>query len=139
VLEPRDVPWLWALGRRRGRRDFIIVRGSMRRAPLFELEAGDQRGWTGGDAIHRLQDGEWHEADWGAPHVRAGFTGGDPLEIKRFWDRLQESSGGVWRLSVRRTVPHLEVHLIPPDTSRVPADRLFRPIHELAEALGRGR
>ncbi len=138
VLEPRDVPWLWAFARRRGRRDFIIVRGSMRRAPLFELEAGDERGWTGRDAMHRAQNG-WQQADWGAPHVRALFTGGDPGEMKRLWDRLQASSGGVWRLSVQRTVPHLEIHLMPPDTSKVTADRLFRPIRELAEELTRGR
>lgn len=139
VLEPRDVPWLWAFARRRGRRDFIIVRGSMRRAPLFELEAADERGWTGRDAMHRVGDGAWRELDWGRPEIRAAHAGGDPNEVKRLWDRLQVASGGVWRLSVQRTVPHLEIHLLPPDTSRVTADRLFRPIQELAEALTAGR
>src|SRR5688500_10585716 len=49
VLEPRDVGLLWAWGRRRGRRDFVILRGWLRRPPIFELEAGDLTGWTGGD------------------------------------------------------------------------------------------
>src|SRR5919106_3023255 len=43
VLEPRDVALLWAFARRRGRRDFVILRGWLRRAPRFELEAGDER------------------------------------------------------------------------------------------------
>ena len=32
-LEPRDVPWMWALSRARGRRDTLIVRGQLRRPP----------------------------------------------------------------------------------------------------------
>ncbi len=38
-LEPRDMPWMWALGRSRGRRDTLIIRAVLRRAPEFELEA----------------------------------------------------------------------------------------------------
>ena len=32
-LEPRDVPWMWALSRGRGRRDTLIIRGVLRRVP----------------------------------------------------------------------------------------------------------
>src|ERR671918_742668 len=54
VLEPRDVAMLWAWSRRRGRRDFLILRGWLRGAPGLELEAGDPRGWTGDDRLRRL-------------------------------------------------------------------------------------
>src|ERR671919_1510032 len=64
VLEPRDVAMLWAWSRRRGRRDFIIFRGWLRRPPRFELEAGDERGWTGGDRLKRLDPESWDRADW---------------------------------------------------------------------------
>jgi hypothetical protein len=140
VLEPRDLPWLWLLSRGRGRRDFIIVRGSLRRAPLFELEAGDRRGWTGGDHLDRLSDGDWRDLQWGGPELRAAYSGGDPAAahaLRPAWDKLGSASGGVWRLSIQRVVPHLEIHVVPPDTSRVSADRLFRPIVELAQSLAR--
>jgi len=114
VLEPRDVALLWAFARRRGRRDFVILRGSLPRAPRFELEAGDERGWTGSDRLRRLDLDAWHRADWG--EVRVAHSPGADLETARaLWDRLAEASGGVWRLSVRRDHPHLEVHVVPPD------------------------
>jgi hypothetical protein len=144
VLEPRDLPWLWLLSRGRGRRDFIIVRGSLRRAPRFELEAGDSRGWTGPDHLSRLSEGEWQELAWGGAEVRAAYAGADKdkaavHELKPLWDRVESASGGIWRLSVQRVVPHVEIHVLPPDTARVTADKLFRPIVELAGALTRER
>jgi hypothetical protein len=142
VLEPRDLPWLWLLSRGRGRRDFIIVRGSLRRAPRFELEAGDRRGWTGADHLDRLSEGEWHQLGWGGSDVRAAYAGADTGAVealKPLWDRVSSASGGIWRLSVQRVVPHVEIHVLPPDTTRVSADRLFRPILELAESLARER
>jgi hypothetical protein len=142
VLEPRDLPWLWLLSRGRGRRDFIIVRGSLRRAPRFDLEAGDSRGWTGADHLGRLSEGDWQELDWGGADVRAAHSGGDQAAVqglKPFWDRVESASGGIWRLSVQRVVPHVEIHVLPPDTSGVTADKLFRPIVELAGSLARER
>ena len=57
-LEPRDVPWMWALGRSRGRRDTLIIRGVLRRAPEVELEALDPASWSGRDALRRVPP-EW--------------------------------------------------------------------------------
>src|SRR5688572_10670245 len=47
VLEPRDLSILWAWSRLRGRRDFMIVRANLRRAPRFSLDVRDPRSWTG--------------------------------------------------------------------------------------------
>lgn len=135
VLEPRDLPWLWLLSRGRGRRDFIIVRGSLRRAPRVDLEAGDPQGWTGSDHAERLTEGGWSDLDWGGDAVRVAYAGAEPHALKEHFDRLQAASGGVWRLTIQRTVPHLEVHLLPPDTSKVTAERMIRPIVELARSL----
>jgi hypothetical protein len=142
ILEPRDVGWLWALSRARGRRDFLIVRGTLRRSPGFDLEAGDSRGWTGQHGLERLderyEEGPWIEADWG-PDVRVRHSpGADVAAMRRAWERLGPASGGVWRLSVQRVVPHLEVHLVPPDLRHVSAERLFRTVRDLAEELARG-
>ena len=38
-LEARDIPWVWVLGRARGRRDILIIRGVLRRVPHLEFEA----------------------------------------------------------------------------------------------------
>jgi hypothetical protein len=135
VMEPRDVTLLWAWARRHGRRDFVIIRGWLRRAPRFELEAGDLRGWTGGDRLKTLDSQGWEEADWGEVRV-AHSRDADAAAAKGIWDALAEASGGIWRLSVRREHPHLEVHVLPPDGS-VPADRLFRAFREAGTAVAR--
>ena len=139
VLEPRDVGWLWALARARGRRDFLIVRATLRRSPGYDLEAGDSRGWTGREGLARLdervEEGPWTDASWPDGVQVRHSPGADVAGMRRAWDELQRASGGVWRLSVQRVVPHLEVHLIPPDTATTSAERLFRVVHDLAEAL----
>jgi hypothetical protein len=53
-LEPRDLPWMWALGRSGGRRDTLIIRGVLRRTPTAELEALDPGSWSGRDARPRV-------------------------------------------------------------------------------------
>src|SRR5919106_1239473 len=126
---------LWAGPRRRGRRDFVILRGWLRAAPRLELEVGDPRGWTGDDRLRRLDEDAWHEAGWGDQHVRASVSpDADPAEARRAWEALDEVSGGVWRISVRREHPHLEVHVIPPDLT-TPARRLFGAFGDLGRSF----
>jgi hypothetical protein len=135
VLEPRDVGLLWAWARAHRRRDFLIVRARLQRAPRFELVAADPHGWTGRDAMRGMDPEAWSFADWTDPPVRVAYApGADPDATRRMWERLALASGGVWRLSVRRAPPHLEVHVLPPDTSAVTAERLFRTVTELARA-----
>src|ERR687892_405418 len=126
---------LWPWSRRRGRRDFVILRGWLRAAPRLELEVGDPRGWTGDDRLRRLDEDAWHEAGWGDQHVRASVSpDADPAEARRAWETLDEVSGGVWRISVRREHPHLEVHVIPPDPA-TPARRLFGAFGDLGRSF----
>ncbi|HYV01520.1 MAG TPA: hypothetical protein VEM93_04175 [Actinomycetota bacterium] len=133
VLEPRDVPWFWGMARRRGRRDFLILRGRLKRSPRLELEAGDPSGWTGGDALAKLDEEAWRADDWGHPGLRVLHApGSDPGRIRPLFDRLSGASGGVWRLSVRREPPHLEVHVLPPDIERADAKPLIGAFAELA-------
>lgn len=139
VLEPRDVSLLWAWGRRTGRRDFIILRGWLRKPPRFEVEVGDRRGWTGGDKLKDLDWEAWHEADWELDGVRAAHSGdADPEEVRRLWDTLAGASGGVWRLSVRRDHPHLEVHVLPPPPGS-PSERLVEAFRSAGRSASRER
>jgi hypothetical protein len=135
VLEPRDLGWLWAIARTRGRRDFLILRGRLRRSPAFELEAGDERGWTGADRLKRLDPEAWEQQSWGAVRV-AHTLGADTEQMRRFWNDFGAMSGGVWRLSIRRDNPHVELHVMLPGRDGS-AEGLFRKFRELAAEVSK--
>jgi hypothetical protein len=132
------VPWLWAWSRRRGRRDFVILRARLERPPVLELEAGDEAGWTGGDRTAALDEGAWVRADWDRSGLRVFHApGADPALLRPLYDRIVGVSTGVWRLSVRREPPHLEVHARPPELTADPpgAEELIRAFADLARTV----
>jgi hypothetical protein len=136
VLEPRDVGLMWGWGRLHGRRDFLILRGRLERPPRFEVEIGDRRGWTGRDALQRLALSEWQQADWGDANVQIAHSGGRGPEVaRRLWEEFRRTSSGIWRLSIRRTHPHLEVHVLPPNPGRTDAKPLFQTFRDLSRAV----
>jgi hypothetical protein len=134
VLEPRDVSFLWAYARSRGRRDFLIVRANLRRAPRFSMDVGDPRAWTGRPDPAEEGVGT---VDWPAGCIALAGPGADVAVIRSTWDRLGKASEGVWRLTVQPVVPHLEVHLRPPASERVASDQVLGPIRDLAATLAR--
>jgi len=132
-LEPRDLPWMWALGRARGRRDTLIVRGVLRRAPVLELEALDPASWSGRDALPRVP------RDWlvgqaaAAGDVIVHHADAAALEHADALLALAERAGlVVRRLSVRRTEPNFQLHVPLPDR-REPARAFFEAVRDLAE------
>jgi hypothetical protein len=141
VLEPRDLGALWALARSRGRRDFIVLRLSLVRAPRWEADLVDPEAWT---ADHRRHDDReldlsepWNDAS-GRP-VRVAADGHADVEALRgHWDRLARHTDGPWRISVRSTVPHLEIHLLPPDPDGADARALFDEVGALATTASGG-
>jgi hypothetical protein len=136
VLEPRDVGLLWAWARSRGRRDFVIVRGNLRRAPTGTVEIADPRGWTG--RLDGPDESGWRSlrSPGGGIVARAAGTIDDRAALDA-WQRLDHASGGVWRLTVQPVVPHIEVHVRPPDLARVPAQRLVSAVRDLAGHVSR--
>ena len=133
-LEPRDLPW-WPISRARGRRDTLIIRGVLRRAPavahLAEFEALDPASWSGRDALARVPR-EWllREATGGlvVHHASAG-----PLAHADAMLALARRGGlAIRRLSMRRTEPNLQIHVDLPD-GRQPAREFFEAVHALAE------
>jgi hypothetical protein len=142
VLEPRDLGALWAFARTRGRRDFIILRLSLKRAPRWEADLVDPTAWTAG---HRRSDDtelEAHEPWTDASGRTIGVADdghADLATLRAHWDRLGRHSGGAWRISVRVTVPHLEIHLLPPDLQQADARHLFGEVGKLAEAVSTGQ
>ncbi|HUJ01624.1 MAG TPA: hypothetical protein VLY46_15400, partial [Usitatibacter sp.] len=132
-LEARDLPWMWALGRGRGRRDTLIVRGVLRRAPGIELEALDPASWSGRDALPRVPR-EWQAR-------RAEVPGGlvvhhaDAAALASADDLLalaNRAGLAVQRLSVRRSEPNFQLHVSFPD-DRQGARDFFEAVRGLAE------
>jgi hypothetical protein len=135
MLEPRDLPWFWAFGRARGRRDMLILRGRLRRGPTYDMEAYAPHGWTARDAQRRV-DPSWDTQRWGSSIQVAHSRGADIDTARTSWSALEQASGGLWRLSVRRDPPHLHVHALPPDTATVSSEVLVRAFRNLALTVG---
>lgn len=142
VLEPRDVSFLWAYARSRGRRDFVIVRVNLVRPPRFSMDVRDPRGWTArwesadpaaGPASR--DDGDWPAVVGPDGTTARASSGADEATIRATWGRLAKATEGMWRLTVQPVVPHVEVHFRPPAAGGVTADRVLAPIHDLATTL----
>jgi hypothetical protein len=138
ALEPRDLGALWALTRSRGRRDFIVFRLSLVRAPQAQADLIDPRSWTASDRRTDEPDLDeqlaWSDAT-GTP-VSIAHDGRADLELLRTaWNRLARLSGGTWRISIRSTVPHLEIHLLPPPEDGGGARPLLAEVTALARAV----
>jgi hypothetical protein len=136
VLEPRDVPALWAFARSRGRRDFVIIRVNLVRAPGFSVDVRDPRGWTGRPEQAEVDD-QREAQDWPGGGVALVGPGADEAAVRSAWSRLTTASDGVWRLTVQPIVPHVEVHFRPPASDGGAADGVITPIRELAATLVR--
>lgn len=129
-LEPRDLPW-WPLSRLRGRRDTLIIRGVLRRAPSFELEALDPLSWSARDALPRVPR-DWPKAVASGGvvvhHAGAAALG----HAYALLEMAQRAGMKLWRLSVRRTEPHLQIHVRLPDRRQSARD-FFQAVHALAK------
>jgi len=131
-LEPRDLPW-WPISRARGRRDTLIIRGMLRRAPAVELEALDPASWSGRDALPRVPP-EWSVRQAAAPAgVVVHHASAAALAHATALLALAQRAGlAVKRLSVRRAEPHFQLHVLLPDRAR-PAREFFEAVHGLSE------
>jgi hypothetical protein len=133
VLEPRDVGLLWAFARSRGRRDFIILRTNLRRPPRFSADVGDPTGWTG--RVEAPADRGSRQVTWPDGVVAHLDGNADETLVRDAWRRLEGATAGVWRLTIQPVVPHLEVHVRPPDRRSVGADQLVSGVVDLARQL----
>lgn len=134
VLEPRDVPMLWWWGRARGRRDMMIVRGQLRAAPHFDLEARGEKRWGQAD-FRRDGSTKWIAVQGGVANSMSADYRGEisPFSINRLI--LAASLDGITltRLAIRRAVPNLEVHFILPRLDQVSSQRVFHSLRELSD------
>jgi len=131
-LEPRDMPWMWAIGRVGGRRDILIIRGVLRGLPELEFEALDPISWSGREARRRLPLG------WAAhPIENAGdicVYSAKAAAAARAGALLAEAHRAgidVKRLAVRRAEPHFQIHIALPEQAQ-PARAFFEAVQTIA-------
>lgn len=132
-LEARDTPWMWAIGRSRGRRDTLIIRGALRRAPAVEFEALDPASWSGRDALPRVPP-KWLVRQPVSPGsiVIHYESDAELTQANTLLALAQQAGLSVRRLSVRRTEPNFQLHVALPDC-RQPAHDFFDAVHNLAD------
>lgn len=137
-LAPRDLPWLWALSRSRGRRDTLIVRGRLARPPIEEIELLDRGSWSGRDALRGMKNERWSIREAPAPGGLATFYKFESALARA--EALTACAAGsgsmVRRLSIRRKEPHLTFHVDLPGES-ADAAAFFRTLGELGEMASR--
>lgn len=144
VLEPRDLGAIWAVSHSRGRRDFMVLRLSLARAPRFRADVVDPTAWTSADNRRDEPPFDLSETWAGVGgsdrplHVQLD-NGGDAIQLRGLVQQLTRLSGGVWRVSVRPTVPHLEIHLLMPNISAVSSRKLLATVTDGAKALSAPR
>jgi hypothetical protein len=133
-LAPRDLPWLWALSRSRGRRDTLIVRGRLARPPIEEIDLLDRESWSGRDALRGMKNERWSVREASASGGLATFYKYDSALARA--DALAACAGAsgstVRRLSIRRKEPHLTFHVDLPGKD-ADAFAFFRSVQELGE------
>jgi hypothetical protein len=96
---------------------------------MFTIDVGSRDGWTG--SVDRVDGGR--PLDWPSEGA-VGFASPDADEAsgRDAWHKLAAASGGVWRLTIQPVVPHLEIHVRPPQLEKVSSERLVEALRDLA-------
>ncbi|MBI3914032.1 MAG: hypothetical protein HY327_07585 [Chloroflexi bacterium] len=134
VLEPRDVPFMWAYTRMRGRRDLLIVRAQLHTAPKFEMEAFSPRAWTTHSIQRDVKKKNWSSIPMSST-LQAFHSGGSGIQAKALIDRAAGANAQLVRLSIHRTVPNLEIHYQLPNVTRETARDLFTRVRQIGESV----
>jgi hypothetical protein len=135
LLEPRDIPFLWAYFHFRGRRDLLLLRCQTSGAPPFQLEAADPDAWS-----TRRVPAETGPQRWSPLASPAGTT-----IAARGEGRLEPAAGllslatgcplPLVRLAVRRAAPQLEVQWQLGSFQGVSARRVLETVLQIAGEL----
>jgi hypothetical protein len=137
-LAPRDLPWLWAISRARGRRDTLILRARLQKPPLADVELLDRASWSGRDALRGMKDERWSVREPSQPGGLAVFTKFDEAfgRADALGQEARTCGATVRRISMRRKEPHLEFHVDLPADS-LDAAGFFRTVRSLGEIAAR--
>lgn len=147
VLAPRDVPWMWLLAASQGRRDTLIFRAHLNVPPLIDFELADPTIWTGRMALNQAIQKNWAVrqnhlfSDAGDQPYQglqlmapSGMLDRSVAALSSLASPARGLAPRLWRLSIRREAPHLEIHLAFPDR-RSDASQFISALQDLARAV----
>jgi hypothetical protein len=136
-LAPRDLPWLWAFSRARGRRDTLILRAGLRKEPVHDLEFLDRESWSGRDALRAMREERWSVREGGGDALAAFYKVDGALgQADALAEAARRAGATVRRLSVRRKGAHLQFHVDLP-AAPVDAAGFFTAFCSLGEIAAR--
>lgn len=136
ILEPRDVAPLWWLSRRNGRRDLMIMRGSLRRHAQVEADLLDPKSWSGRDGLARLVPAEWQQTVRRDGMIETGESLSAVQRLTELEPCLTRMGPQLYRCTIRRTVPHIEVCVAAPwDKPDCASKDVFHALKELGHDL----
>jgi len=133
VLEPRDVPPLWAIAHLRGRRDLFIFRGTLRARPGVEMEAFDPRSWTAQGLEHKCEERRWTRQE--APAPLLVYAPALAASVTSILEASEIPGCPLVRLTVRRAEPEFEVQWQLDHLRKLPSPRVFETIRRIAGGL----
>ena len=135
LMEPRDVIPLWALAHARGRRDSFIFRGDLRRHDRVEFNLLDEKSWSGQEALKHATPKEWSQTTL-PDGILLTAEGTDAARVARqMLANLGPLARHVRRVSVRRTAPHVEIHMVTPWLSGMSSTEIFATIKNAVKLL----
>lgn len=139
LLEPRETFFLWAVGRLRGRRDWLVTGVSLggRVGASFEVYHPKRRGAF--QVASEIREKEWREEPLaGRPPLLCAAPDADGRALAR---EILNMLGGteVWRVGLRPEAPHLTISLPIPVTETKTPLPILAALPRLAQAvLSRG-
>jgi len=139
VLEPRETFFLWAVGRLRGRRDWLVAGVTLggRVASSFEVYHPGRRGAF--QVASEIRNKGWRQEPLtGRPPFLCAAPDADEQalarEIMNILARIE-----IWRVGLRPEAPHLTISLPVPATETQSTLPIFAILPQLARAvLSRG-
>jgi hypothetical protein len=137
VLKPRDVFWMAILSALQGRNDIVIFRAQLSSPPLLDLELADPKTWSGGAALSQVTQRGWESKSYRDMRLMTpkglldlGTTTLDQLAVP-----MGQLSPRFVRLSLRKDMPNLEIHIPFPNHREIEARDYFEALRGLARAV----
>jgi hypothetical protein len=136
LVEAWDVPFTWAWNRLQGRRDLVVLQGTLRQQPVWGLEVFRTPSVLATDARHFARQEGWQETPFG--DLRLATTGEPASQLATdLVSILGDERRRLVRLAVRRYPPHLVVGLHVPDPVTLEPSSLRDLLERMAERAGK--
>ena len=135
LLEPRDVVPQWAFAHWRGQRDLFVFRGDLRRNARVEFNLLDVQSRSGKEALKKATPKEWTQTTLPGGLLLAAEGPLAANVARQMLADLGPLAPQVRRVSVRRSAPNVEIHLIAPWLSGLSSTDVFTAIKNAAQPL----